>query len=151
MAWLTPGPRAVGGVVFDLHTMLLGMLCLFLGYQMLWLGAFAKIHGWVNGNLPADTFSLRIFDHINLERGLLVGGGLLLTGLALCAGLVAEWWSTRLGALDLAVTMRFALWGFTTMVLGVETIFCSFFLSMLGMTERAKEARQKARTFPRAA
>src|SRR5438309_6617048 len=30
MAWLTPGPRALGGVVLDLHSMLLGMLCVFL-------------------------------------------------------------------------------------------------------------------------
>ena len=40
--------------------------------------------------------------------------------------------------------MRYALWGFTTLILGVQTIFGSFFLSMLGMTECAKEARQKA-------
>jgi glycosyltransferase involved in cell wall biosynthesis len=144
MAWLTPGPHAIGGVVFDLHTMLLGMLCVFLGYQVLWLGAFAKIHAWINGNLPPDTFSLRIFDHVNLERGLIGGGVLVLTGLGLCVGLAAEWWGSNLGPLDVSVTMRFALWGFTTLVLGVQTIFCSFFLSMLGMTERAREARRKA-------
>jgi hypothetical protein len=151
MAWLTPGPQAVGGVVLDLHTMLLGMLCLFLGYQMLWLGAYAKIHGWINGQLPSDTFSLRVFDQVNLERGLLAGGALLLTGLGLCIWLICEWWGVNLGPLDLAVTMRYALWGFTTMVLGVQTIFCSFFLSMMGMTERAKEARQKAMPLARAA
>jgi hypothetical protein len=144
MAWLTPGPRAVGGVVLDLHTMLLGMLCVFLGYQVLWLGAFAKIHGWTSGFLPPDRMSLRIFDHVNLERGLLAGGALLLTGLGLCVWLVAQWWSADFGRLDLPVTMRYALWGFTTLVLGVQTMFCSFFLSMLGMTERAREARQKA-------
>jgi glycosyltransferase involved in cell wall biosynthesis len=151
MAWLTPGPQAVGGVVFDLHTMLLGMLCLFVGYQTLWLGAYAKIHGWISGQLPPDTFSLRVFDHVNLERGLLVGGALVLTGLGLCAWLAFHWWGVNLGPLDLAVTMRYALWGFATMVLGVQTIFCSFFLSMMGMTERAREARQKVLPLRRAA
>jgi hypothetical protein len=76
---------------------------------------------------------------------------LLLTGLGLCIWLICEWWGVNLGPLDLAVTMRYALWGFTTMVLGVQTIFCSFFLSMMGMTERAKEARQKAMPLARAA
>jgi hypothetical protein len=33
--------------------------------------------------------------------------------------------------------MRYALWGLTTMVLGVQTIYGSFFLSMLGMTRKA--------------
>src|SRR5262249_16238337 len=113
MAWLTPGPRPVGGVVLDLHTMLLGMLCVFLGYQLLWLGAFAKIHGWVHGLLPPDTFSARLFDRLNLERGLLTGGALLATGLGLCLWLVVQWWGADLGPLDLRVTMRLALWGFT--------------------------------------
>jgi hypothetical protein len=131
--------------------MLLGMLCLFMGYQTLWLGAFAKIHGWVSGILPGDTFSVRIFDHVNLERGLVAGGALVTTGLALCGWLIVEWWQVNLGALDVAVTMRYALWAFTTTVLGMQTIFCSFFLSMLGMTERAKEARQKAQPLLKAA
>ena len=33
--------------------------------------------------LPSDTFSRGMFDHINLERGLLAGSALLLTGLGL--------------------------------------------------------------------
>jgi hypothetical protein len=151
MTWLTPGTRVVGGVGLDLHTMLLGMLAVFLGYQLLWLGAYAKIHGWTSGLLPADTFSVGVFDQLNLERGLIAGSALLLTGLGLCTWLTVQWYDVDLGALDLAVTMRYALWGFTTIVLGVQTIFGSFFLSMLGMTERAKEARQKVTLVSRAA
>jgi glycosyltransferase involved in cell wall biosynthesis len=144
MAWLTPGMQSIGGVRFDLHSMLLGMLLVFLGYQTLWLGAFAKIHGWASGMLPPDRLAIRIFDHLSLERGLISGGALLATGLGLCAWLVNEWVGTGLGALDVGVTMRPALWGFTTVVLGIQTIFGSFFLSMLGMTEHAKAARLKA-------
>ena len=151
MTWLTPGPRILGSVTLDLHTMLLGMLAVFLGYQMLWLGAFAKIHGWTSGLLPADTFSIRIFDHLNLERGLIAGTGLVLTGLALCSWLVGEWHGVDYGPLELEITMRYALWGFATTMLGVQTVFGSFFLSMLGMTEHAKEARQRVLTLPRAA
>src|SRR5207237_561047 len=39
MLWLTPGPQRIGQVEFDLHTMLLGALCVFLGYQTMWLWA----------------------------------------------------------------------------------------------------------------
>jgi glycosyltransferase involved in cell wall biosynthesis len=151
MAWLTPGTRFVGNVGFDLHTMLLGMLSVFLGYQMLWLGAYAKIHGWTSGLLPADTFSVRVFDHVNLERGLIAGAVLVLTGFGLCFWLVGEWLGVDFGPLDLQVTMRYALWGFTTIVLGVQTVSGSCFLSILGMTERAKEARRKALPLPYAA
>ncbi|HYV34646.1 MAG TPA: glycosyltransferase family 2 protein [Gemmataceae bacterium] len=144
MAWLTPGAQFIGGVGLDLHTMLLGMLCVFLGYQTAWLGAYAKIHGWTSGLLPFDATARRLFDHLNLERGLIAGGALLLTGLGLCFWLTSAWWSADLGPLDVNVTMRYALWGFTTMMLGVQTIFGSFFLSMLGMTEQARQARQDA-------
>ena len=136
MAWLTPGPRTVGSVVLDIHTVLLGALCVLLGYQTLWLWAYAKIYGWTSGMLPPKTFSPRVFEYLNLERGLLLGAALLLTGLGLNLSLVLEWYGRSLGALEVQSTLRFALWGFTTMVLGVQTIYGSFFLSMLGMGTR---------------
>jgi hypothetical protein len=136
MAWLTPGPRVVGGVVLDLHTMLLGALCLQLGYQTLWLWAYAKIHGWTSGLLPEETFSTNVFRYLNLEKGLLAGGIALLVGLTLNGWLVYEWFGRNLGPLDLQITMRQAIWGFTAMILGAQTIYGSFFLSMLGMTRR---------------
>jgi len=138
MAWLTPGPRDLGGVVLDVHSMLLGSLCVIVGYQTLWLWAYAKILGWTSGLLPPQTFSLQLFNYFNLERGLLAGLALLAIGLGLNVWLVCEWAGRDLGPLDVQTTMRHALWGFTAMVLGVQTIYGSFFLSMLGMTGKAK-------------
>jgi hypothetical protein len=140
MAWLTPGPQAIGRVILDVHTMLLGSLCVLLGYQTLWLWAFAKIHGWKSGLLPANTFSVRLFDHLNLERGAVAGLAMLAIGIGLNLWLVHDWYVQNLGPLDAQVTLRYALWGFTAMVLGVQTIYGSFFLSMLGMTAEAKKA-----------
>src|SRR5262249_29434207 len=96
MAWLTPGPQVVGGAVLDVHTMLLGALFTFLGYQTLWLWAYARIHGWTSGLLPPSTFSLRAFGYLNLERGLLAGAGLFLLGLGLNFALVWEWYGKNL-------------------------------------------------------
>jgi hypothetical protein len=119
--------------------MLLGMIGVFLGYQTFWLGAFAKIHGWTSGLLPEDTFARGLFKHVNLERGLIAGAALVVTGLGLCLWLLREWWGQNLGTLDVQVTFRVALWGFLCLVLGVQTIFSSFFLSMLGMTQKAQQ------------
>ena len=141
MAWLTPGPRTVGGVVLDVHSMLLGSLGILLGYQTLWLWAYAKIYGWTSGMLPGDTFSKGIFDHLNLERGLIGGLLLLALGLGLNVWLVSYWLGQNMGPLDVQFTLRFGLWGFILMVLGVQTIYGSFFLSMLGMAERNKKLR----------
>ena len=139
MLWLTCGPRSLGGVILDLHTMLLGALCLLLGYQTLWLSAYAKIFGWISGLLPQQTLSLRLFDHVNLERGLLVGATLLLIRVGLALWLLHKWSASSLGPLYVQVTLRPVLWGFTLMVLGVQTIYGSFFLSMLGMMKPDRE------------
>jgi hypothetical protein len=144
MAWLTPGPRAVGGVVLDVHTMLFAALCVLLGYQTIWLWASAKIHGWTSGLLPADTFSLGVFRCFNLERGLLAGLGMLAGGVALTVWLLCTWFGQDMGPLYMQTTIRYALWGFLLIVLGVQTVFGSFFLSMLGMSEKAQQTRAKA-------
>ena len=138
MVWLTLGPRSVGGVVLDVHSLLLGALCVILGYQTIWLWAYAKIYGWTSGLLPERTFSPKVFELLNLERGILAGAFLLLTGLGLNLWLVREWYGRDLGPLEVQTSMRYALWGFTTIVLGVQTIFGSFFLSMLGMSRLRK-------------
>jgi glycosyltransferase involved in cell wall biosynthesis len=131
MALVTPGPINVAGVNLDVHTMLLGSLCVLLGYQTFWLWAYARVYGWTSGLLPPDPFLLKVLHHFRLERGLLVGTGLLATGLGLNLWLCYLWYSVNLGDLDALVTLRYALWGFTTMVLGVQTFYGSFFLSML--------------------
>jgi hypothetical protein len=136
MAWLTPGPRPLGPVVLDVHTVLLGSLCVMLGYQTLWLWAFAKIYGWTSGLLPIDTFKTTIFRHLNLERGCLAGLALLGAGFSLNVALVVHWYGRDLGALEVQTTLRYALWGLTGMVMGVQTIYGSFFLSLLGMGNR---------------
>jgi hypothetical protein len=134
MAWLTPGPRQVGRVEIDVHSMLLGSLCVLLGYQTFWFWAAAKIHGRTSKLLPSNDAGLRLIDCLTLERGLLAGVVLFVIGIVLNVWLVQEWVGRDLGPLDVQVTLRYALWGFTTMVVGVQTIYGSFFLRMLRMT-----------------
>jgi hypothetical protein len=148
MAWLTPGPQTVGGQTFNLHTMLLGTLCVLVGFQILWMWAFARIHGWTSGLLPRGTFSYRVFKVLNLERGLLAGMALLAGGLGFTFWLLSGWWGQDMGPVEMQATLRLVLWGFLSIVLGVQTVFGSFFLSMLGMAAKAREERVE---LPRAA
>jgi hypothetical protein len=136
MAWLTPGPRILGGVTLDVHAMLLGTLSVLVGYQIVWLWAFALTHGWTSGLLPVKPFAKRFVDLWGVERGLFFGGNLLLTGLALMGWLIWRWSGAGLTDVDCQGTLRFALWGFTAMALGVQTIYGSFFRSMLRMAAR---------------
>lgn len=131
MAVVTPGPCHVFGMGLDVHAMLLGSLGVVVGYQTFWLWAFARFYGATIGLLPPDPGLNRVIQFFFLERGLIVGGALMLVGLAL------NLWALNLDHLSEA--MRFALWGFTALVLGVQTIYGSFFLSTLKMGVRSPE------------
>jgi glycosyltransferase involved in cell wall biosynthesis len=134
MLWLTPGTQHIGRIGLDVHTMLLGSLCVLLGYQTLWLGFLAKVYGHFSGVLPGGGLIRGLLRVLTLERGLLAGLALLIVGLAANLWLVGEWISHDMGPLDISHSMRFALWGLTAMVVGVQTAYSSFFLSMLRMT-----------------
>ncbi|HEV3446769.1 MAG TPA: glycosyltransferase family 2 protein [Gemmataceae bacterium] len=136
MAWLTPGPRVLGGVILDVHTMLFGALAVLLGYQIFWYWACARLFGYTNGMLPAQTWSKRFTDYFFLERGLVIGLILLACGFALNLWLASQWYSNYLGPREVPTTLRLALWGLTSMVLGAQTIFSSFLLSMLRLADR---------------
>jgi Glycosyl transferase family 2 len=136
MAWLTPGPQSVGRLELDVHTMMLGSLCLVLGSQTLWLWAYAYTFGKSSGILPTTQWSERLLANMGLERGLIVGGLLLLLGLILNGCLVAIWYGQHLGPLHVQTTLRWAIWGCTTMVLGAQIMFGSFFLTMLHMIDK---------------
>ena len=144
MLWLSAGPRQVGAITVDVHSMMIGGLWLVLGHQILWMWAFARVHGWISGLLPSKTFSPRTSDIFNLERWLIVGVALTIVGVAILGWLVVHWHGADLGPLDVTVTMRPAIWGCVLTILGMQTIFGSFFLSMLGMTEQARAVRERA-------
>jgi hypothetical protein len=76
----------------------------------------------------------RILTTFTLERGLITGSCVAAIGFAANLWLVWEWLGHDLGRLDISITMRWALWGLTALVGGVQTIYSSFFLSMLKMT-----------------
>ena len=80
---------------------------------------------------------------IRMTAGTAAGLALLVAGLGFTFWVLGHWWGQNMGPLEVQSTMRLALWGFLGIVLGVQTIFGSFFLSMLGMSPRAQEARAK--------
>lgn len=130
--WLIPAPRQVGPMVLDVHTLLLaGFFCL-LGYQLVVFAVFTKIFAIREGFHPPHTHLKRLLN-VNLEAGVLGGLILLAAGLAMLAAAVWSWRAVRFGDLDPRVTMRQVIPAVVLMTLGIQTVFASFFLSILGI------------------
>jgi hypothetical protein len=131
--WLLPGPRALTPrITLDLHTMIFGVIFTLLGAQILSIGAFAKVFSYAERFDRSGAVSLkRVLKRVTLESGLLLGGALFLAGFAGCAWITWEWVTSGFGPLaQLRQVLFWAMWLF----LGLQIIFASFFLSMLGIS-----------------
>jgi hypothetical protein len=130
-------PRlTIGPIGFDVHTLLFASLAIICGYQSVVFAIFTKVIAINDGLLPVDGRIRQVFQLVTLERGLLVGAAGLLAGVVLLLGAVLQWRAAGFGALDVRYTMRWAIPGMTCAVLGVQTIFASFMLSIMGMRRR---------------
>jgi glycosyltransferase involved in cell wall biosynthesis len=129
--WLLPGPRPVGRVIFDIHTMLFGMVFALLGAQVISIGLFAKVYSYAERFSPNQRSLERWLSRVKLEHGLILGAILALTGAAGSVWLFSQWMAGDFGRFDhLRFVIFFSLWFF----FGVQVIFSSFFISMLGIS-----------------
>ena len=134
--WLLPGPRTVGGVTLDVHTLVYGAAFVLLGFQAIAFACFTKIFAISEGLLPADPALDKLFRYITLEVGLAVGVILTLVGLGTSIYAVSGWGAQHFGMLDYSRTMRIVIPAALCLTLGAQTIFASFFLSVLGMRRK---------------
>jgi glycosyltransferase involved in cell wall biosynthesis len=130
--WLLPGPQ----MVFDIHTLLFAATAVIVGFQAVAFAIFTKVFAMREGLLPKDRRVYRLFRYLNLEIGLLVGGLLLLLGLAGSIYALGIWGANSFGPLEPARTMRIAIPSVTAIALGFEIVLSSFFLSVLGLKRR---------------
>jgi len=130
-----PGLR-IGHSTFDAHTLLFASLSILCGYQCILFAIFAKTFATTEGFLPPDRHLERFFEVVNLEKGLVVAALAVLAGGSMLLVAVWQWWLTGFGHLDYARTMRFVVPGATLVALGFQTVFSSFFVSLLGMRRK---------------
>lgn len=135
VAVLLPAPLPVGSVVFDVHTMLLGMAFVLLGIHLGLLGCFVKAFTYTEG-LSAGRHAgfAAALRRVQLEHGLLAGGSLVLLGFAGDLWFLVRWLEQGAGRLQVGATMRPAILFTTLLVAGLQIVFGAFFLSMLGIS-----------------
>lgn len=126
----------IRGINFDVNTLLFASLSILAGYQSVMFAVFTKTFAISEGLLPLDKRMERLFARIDLERGLVLGAGAMLAGMAMLGAVVWKWYTRSFGALDYPTTLRLAIPGFTLTSLGLQTVFGSFFLSILGLRRR---------------
>jgi len=125
---LLRGPFVFGRISLYIHPAVLGSMLAIVGFQIFITGIYAKKLAVKYDFEKEKKFMKWLSSRINLEKGILLG--LLMSLLGFFAGLniIYKWAKNGFGAI---YEMRLALFALTLVVIGLQTIFSSWFLSML--------------------
>jgi hypothetical protein len=123
---------SVLGRSWDLHAMVAGALLMIVGVQVLALGLCAHAYGtYFMGD--RDPWFDRMRARFRLEHGLMLGGAVVLGGLAIAGTIVGIWIDRGFGELG---EERLAVLAATLIIVGIQIFFSSFLLSILGLRRR---------------
>lgn len=134
--WLLPHAQTVGGYTFDVDTLTYALGAVMIGAHITVFAVSAKVFGTQEGFLPPNPQFERLFKFVTLEVGLLFGVFLLLCGFGILGYAIHIWHQAGFGDLSPTRMLRLTLPSATLFMLGVEAIFGSFFLSLLGLNRR---------------
>jgi glycosyltransferase involved in cell wall biosynthesis len=123
----------IGGVVLNVGTLAVACMTVIVGFQLLAFAFFTKVFAIAEGLLPDDPKLSRAFKIFTLEKGIVLGLLVLLGGIVSLAHSVWVWKQAGFGELLPEENLRRLIPATTLIVLGIQTIFSSFFMSVLGL------------------
>ena len=132
-AVLSFGNIHAGNIQFDVGTLAVTCMAVIVGLQLVAFAFFTKVFAIAEGLLPQDPQFSKVFKIFTLEKGILAGLAVLIFGVALLVFALHRWGSAHYGILDASENLRRLLPAVTLIVTGIQMVFSSFFLSMLGL------------------
>jgi glycosyltransferase involved in cell wall biosynthesis len=130
---LLPGELRIFGLGFDVHTLVYASAMIVVGYQAMLFAVFARFYAMTSGFLPGKPWIADLNRRISLEAGSLVGLGLIVAGIAMSIVALFVWGDSGFADLDYRETLRLVIPASTLLILGVQTVLASFFISILGI------------------
>ena len=126
------GNPLILGKEFIYHPMFISSALTVIGYQIIIFAGFAKIYAMTHFD-EKNKFLEKIFRYITLEKAITVGTILTILGILIYIFILHQWISIGFGELNQIKNSIIAL---TLIIVGIQTIFSSFMLSILGIKER---------------
>lgn len=130
---LYASPRWLFGAELDAGTFAVACGALITGVQLVAFACFTKTFGIAEGILPQDAKFAKVFRVFTLEKGLIAGLLVLLTGAGLLGHAAWCWGQAHFGHLPYSENLRRIIAATTLLVLGAQVLFGSFFMSVLGL------------------
>jgi hypothetical protein len=138
-AALAVSPLRVGGIAFDAGTLAVASLFVIIGGQLVAFAFFTKVFAIGEGLLPQDAKFSKVFQYFSLEKGIVLGLLVLLLGLGLLGHALWVWKGAGFGLLPFGENLRRLIPAVTLIALGIQIVFSSFFLSILGLRTASRQ------------
>ena len=125
---------SVGGIQLNVGTLMMACMAGVVGFQLVAFAFFTNVFAIAEGLLPEDPKLTRVFKVFTLEKGLVGCLLVLLTGLGMFLRALWLWKQAHFGLLPSTEdNLRRLIPAGTLVVLGIQTVFSSFFMSVLGL------------------
>jgi hypothetical protein len=121
----------IGPVGLSVNTMLAAGTMVLVGYQILIAGTFARALSSILGPHPRNRFLDHWQKRLTMEQGVIFGTILSGVGMVLFGRAAIVWQTTGFGELNPELTVQQVVPAVVLIGVGVQTIFSSFFLSLL--------------------
>ena len=125
--WLLPGPRMLGGIELDVHTLLYCAMAILIGFQATCFAVLANTYAIDQGLLGEDSRIWSASRRVTLELGLTVGAGLVIAGFASSVAALWDWREQSFGHLDPRQMLRAVIPSALALTLGCQIALSSFF------------------------
>jgi glycosyltransferase involved in cell wall biosynthesis len=124
---------SLNNVNFDVHTLLYSITFFYIGYQFVSFYIFTRYFGISNGLLPYSKRFSKFLYYLTLERGIFIGLFFLLLGFIFSIHALQIWKESGFGGLNPSEVFRIVIPASFSIIVGMQTILNSFFLSILGL------------------
>jgi len=131
MLWFYFSSSQILGIKFYFHPMFISSLLTITGYQIIFFSLFAKTYAIIhlNEKSPFENF----YKFLTIEKASIIGIIFILFGTIIYLTILIKWIKSGFGSLNQVKNSILAL---TLIIIGMQTIFSSFMLSILGIKEK---------------
>ncbi len=133
---LMKGAITISGIGFESNSLLVTGMSILIGFQLVSFYIFTKVFAVTEGFLPHDITIERFTTIYSLELGVILGMIFFILGSFFLGNAILVWQKSGFGELSQTVKLKQVIPAITLILLGVQVILSSFFLSILGLRRK---------------
>lgn len=126
----------IGNIQLDTNTLLYAGAFMIVGFQAFIFGIFTRAYAEQAGFLPQNDKLIRWLEIVSLEKGLIAGLIIFFAGIFGTFHSLTLWNKVHFGQLDYPSILRIVIPSVVAIILGLQTILSSFFISVLNVNKK---------------